>query len=731
MTRKPPDSSRVGRPFRSIRSTAVAVAMALMAPLGVVAATSAPSGAAPVTIRVAGDPTSVNGGAWVWAGSDYAQLRGLVTSTDFGDAEFVDVGGLSPTQLAAQDIDVFFSGAVLGGYSGAEEAALMSWIQAGGVLILNPQHQELYNTVDFLPGAPSLHNPVAQWQEEADPAPPAPPVADTHTCPQNVPGAGNPPNDCVGVNSYLVNHSAPRPATVMNAGNATVAELVSGPHGAVNASNPIRNWHTVTVFDSLPTGAVEVAHLTTTCVEPAPPPPPDPPTAFCSGSPGGGAFAYENNLNGPIVAVVPFGTAGYGQGAVVLTSDGDVFSNAYGDMVEGNRRLALNMFQWIGDHFVSVAPPPVDPGSADDATGRFNPVTPTRIYDTRAGAGKLQAGAARNIQVSGLAGVPADATAVALNVTVTNQSGGGFLTVFPAGGSNPGTSSLNIPAPGTDVANAVAVRLGSGQVTVANSNPGNPTDVVIDVTGYWSATTGDPMTAVASPTRILDTRPGAPIGEGQQRTVQVVGTYGNGVTIPSGATGVIANVTATDGTRGGFLTVFPSGSVPETSSLNFLANSNVPNLVFAPLAGDGTMKIHNAFGNTDVIVDVLGYFGPTGTTRLAPITPARILDTRGSGKVAPNGTVTFDVRGVGGVDASAQSVLLNVTVDSPAAAGFLTAFPEGILPDASNVNFAAGQTVPNLVLARIGSDGKVRITNTSPGSSHVIADVFAWFGPGV
>src|SRR5690606_30264859 len=122
-----------------------------------------------------------------------------------------------------------------------------------------------------------------------------------------------------------------------------------------------------------------------------------------------------------------------------------------------------------------------------------------------------------------------------------------------------------------------------------------------------------------------------PIGEGAERTIQVTGNLpGIGTVVPPGASGVIANVTATNGTRGGFLTVFPSGAAPDTSSVNFLPNTNVPNLVFARLdPATGTMKIRNAFGNTDVIVDVVGYFGGAGAdTAMAPITPGRILDTR-------------------------------------------------------------------------------------------------------
>ena len=78
----------------------------------------------------------------------------------------------------------------------------------------------------------------------------------------------------------------------------------------------------------------------------------------------------------------------------------------------------------------------------------------------------------------------------------------------------------------------------------------------------------------------------------------------------------------------------------------------------------------------------------------------------------------------------ATAVLLNVTVNQPTTAGFLTVHPEPTVPTVSNVNFEPEQTVPNLVLAQVNTDpadGSIRITNTSPGTSHVIADVFAWF----
>jgi hypothetical protein len=85
--------------------------------------------------------------------------------------------------------------------------------------------------------------------------------------------------------------------------------------------------------------------------------------------------------------------------------------------------------------------------------------------------------------------------------------------------------------------------------------------------------------------------------------------------------------------------------------------------------------------------------------------------------------------GAGGVPASGVSgVVLNVTAVA-SAAGFLTVYPEDAasVPNASNVNFTSGQVVPNLVAVKTSATGKVKILNTSPGSTHVIADVAGYF----
>jgi len=108
--------------------------------------------------------------------------------------------------------------------------------------------------------------------------------------------------------------------------------------------------------------------------------------------------------------------------------------------------------------------------------------------------------------------------------------------------------------------------------------------------------------------------------------------------------------------------------------------------------------------------------------------PARILDTRDGAAVGAGGTITPTVTGLGGVPATGVSaVVVNVTVTQPTSPGFLTVYPNGTArPTASNLNFVANQTVPNLVVAKVGADGKVAVFNFA-GATHVVLDVVGWF----
>jgi hypothetical protein len=160
-------------------------------------------------------------------------------------------------------------------------------------------------------------------------------------------------------------------------------------------------------------------------------------------------------------------------------------------------------------------------------------------------------------------------------------------------------------------------------------------------------------------------------------------------------------------------------------------------MVVAKVGAGGKVSIYNALGVTHVVADVAGWFSdgtgtppPGGLT--TPVTPARILDTRNgtggiTGPVAAAQTVGVQVTGVGGVpSAGVAAVVLNVTVTNPTADGYITVWPAGSpMPLASNLNFGPGQTVPNLVMAKVGAGGKVSVYN-STGTSQLVVDVAGW-----
>ncbi len=384
------------------------------------------------------------------------------------------------------------------------------------------------------------------------------------------------------------------------------------------------------------------------------------------------------------------------------------------------------------------------------AGSTYHPLSPARVLDTRSGvgvsAGRVGPKSSIDVRVAGAGGVPASgATAVALNVTATGASGPlSYLTVWPKGAGRPYASNLNFTA-GVSTPNLVMVRLGAdGGISFFNDV--GTVDIVADVQGWYSNTAagGSAYTPV-DPARLLDTR----IGAGTGGTVAKVGPGG---VVPLGVTGVggvpaggvsavVLNVT-TAGASGpeSFLTLWPSGSLrPTASNLNFTSGPATTNLVVAQVGTDGKVAIFNNLGATDVIADVAGWFAapvtpPTRSTYVG-ISPIRVLDTRdGTGtagstsRLGTGATIDLTVAGVAGVPAAGvTSVVLNVAVTEPVGPeSFLTLFPAGTArPLASNLNFVAGETVPNLVIVRV-QNGKVAIYN-NVGSTHVVADVQGWF----
>ncbi|HET7721760.1 MAG TPA: hypothetical protein VFK43_17455 [Acidimicrobiales bacterium] len=372
--------------------------------------------------------------------------------------------------------------------------------------------------------------------------------------------------------------------------------------------------------------------------------------------------------------------------------------------------------------------------------GGFTAVTPARILDTRTGNGapaaKVGPDQTIELQVAGRGGIPATGVAaVALNLTVTEPTAVGFVTAYPAGEPRPLASNTNFAA-GQTVATAAMVKLGAGgRIALVNSH--GSSHLVADVTG-WHATaraTGSTYTPV-TPTRVLDTRLGQPLAPGGTVTVPINEA-------PPGVTAVALNVTGTQPTAGTFLTVYPAAEAqPPTSTLNLVPDQTRANFV-AVKVSNNAVKIYNLSGTTHVVVDLLGYWATFSSGRMQAMSPTRVLDTRiGLGvpdaPLAKEATAVLQLPGTttplsGPLGPSsipvgkATAVVLTVTVTEPASDGWLVVFPGNAgLPLASNVNYTAGATVPNLVVVPLDDLGRVKIYS-SGGPVEVIVDVVGWF----
>jgi hypothetical protein len=322
-----------------------------------------------------------------------------------------------------------------------------------------------------------------------------------------------------------------------------------------------------------------------------------------------------------------------------------------------------------------------------------------------------------------------------MNVTVTQPTAGGYLTVYPHGAALPLSSNLNFSA-GQTVPNLVTTMVTDGKVNFHNGSAGT-VHVVADVEGYY-ADSGYGFKPV-TPVRVLDTRKPtgvpakAPIPAGGRLVLDLSSQ------VPVGTKAVTMNVTVTNSKAGGYLTVYPDGTTaPLASNLNFSVGQTVPNLVTVPV-NNGKVDFQNTSGGTvDVVADLAGYYGDTttgATAGLAPNLPFRIWDTRHygppSGPIAAGGTLNLGLSNFVSPPTRPNPVgaVMNVTVTGPVAGGYLTVYPDGtVRPLASNLNFDAGQTVPNLVSVALSSSG-VDFYNGSAGTVNVVVDLEGEFVP--
>ncbi len=407
-----------------------------------------------------------------------------------------------------------------------------------------------------------------------------------------------------------------------------------------------------------------------------------------------------------------------------------------------------NQFGQYGSGFTGGGTVPVTVVGLSGVAGfaDFVSLVPARLLDSRVGGvtvdglfgglGLQPAQGVVQLDVAGRGGVALDAAAVALNVTVTGATGSGFITVYPCDAAKPNASNLNYVA-GDTVANLVVAKVGSnGKVCIYTDGA---TNLIADVEGFYPGTT---RFVSMAPARLLDTRLGGSTGDGLFAgsgplaaggfvQLDVSGRAG----VPADGAAVVLNVTVTGASGGGFVTVYPcTASTPNASNLNFVAGQTIANLVIAKLGPFGKVCLKSSAG-TNLIADINGYYPPASS--FVSLEPARVLDTRlggstidgvfqNSGPLAAGTEVMLTVLGRGGVPAIASTVVLNVTATSAQGGGFITVYPCGASrPNASNLNFGAGQTIPNLVITKVGAGGQVCIFTST--TTNILADASGYY----
>ena len=372
---------------------------------------------------------------------------------------------------------------------------------------------------------------------------------------------------------------------------------------------------------------------------------------------------------------------------------------------------------------------PGSAGALEAGSSYFQPISPTRICETR--PGQRSYGGFRRIRgpggrpairvkVAGRAGAVASSVAAVLTVTTINRSAeGNWLSVYPGGTSWPGTSNMNMAGVNHVVSNLVTVKLGSGgTVDIATHKAA---DVIVDLAGVYVPTSTarrDGRLVRTTPARVIDTRPtsrvrysGGKPGPGRTVTVPLGGF------VPANAIAVVGNLTVLDATSSGYCTLYPTGkplplasnvnpSVGEVRAVGFMCELGA--------TGNGTPAINlYTQKGTHFLIDIAGYITGASHPRSSdglfiPITPRRLVDTRGERfSVWPGWTRTAALPFGPARLANTAAVAMNLTVTRTKGAGYFTMhgarLRRGLV---SNLNaFAAGQTVANHVIVAASTKG--------------------------
>ena len=364
-----------------------------------------------------------------------------------------------------------------------------------------------------------------------------------------------------------------------------------------------------------------------------------------------------------------------------------------------------------------AAPVPHSPPHVPPSPGGFTPVAPVRVLDPHV----LTPQGRVIVHVAGQGGVPPNAGAVLLSISVIAPGAAGSVVAHPNGSAVPALAHVSFTA-GANAQGLVAVPLGGGAVDLNNRSSGL-VNVAADVVGYFRF--GGKVTAgefvPVPPGQVLGGAGGTPaqVAAGGAATVRVAGVAG----VPRDAAAVLVNLTATGA---GSLAAYRHGAVrPLRADALAMPGVAASTQAVVQVGEDGSIDLFNdSTGTARALAHVVGYYRggtPVATGALASRQPDMALDTRDgsgtaqAGPVPPHGTLTFSTgsNAEWSVPAAAAGVFV-VTVHEPAAPGTLTVTPHGdpasVLP---NLSFPAGRTTSGLVVVRAGAEDSLDLRNDS------------------
>jgi hypothetical protein len=330
-------------------------------------------------------------------------------------------------------------------------------------------------------------------------------------------------------------------------------------------------------------------------------------------------------------------------------------------------------------------------------------------------------------------GIPSTAAAYSMNVAVVPSGPLGYLTLWPAGQSQPLAATLN-SIDGRVKSNAAIVPAGSGGAVSVFAT--DTTDVILDINGYFVA--GNSPAALAfyplTPCRVADTRNAiGPLG-GPSLAAQTTRSFqilASSCGVPASAQAYSLNFAAVTTNPLGYLTAWPAGQQqPLVASLNDPTGTVLSNAVIVPAGPGGVVNVY-ATDATDLVIDINGYFAPQGPGGLSlyTVTPCRVLDSR-----LPEGSLPFgmsrDVTVAGGscgVPATAQAYVFNATVVPPGFLGYITMWPQGqTQPPTATLNAYDGAVTNNMAIVPT-TTGAISVFPSA--LTHLVLDIFGYFAP--